>query len=55
MNSKKKPPAGEGERLRRFKQLLNSDFGGKDLAVKIHYAPENPETPGPAYSEQISV
>lgn len=55
MNRKKKPPAGKGERLRRLKQLLNSDFSGKDLTVKIRYAPENPETPGPAYSEQRSV
>lgn len=51
MNRKKKPLAGEGERLRRLKQLLNSDFGGKELAVKIRYAQENPETPGPACSE----
>ena len=55
MNSKKKPSAGEGERLRRLKQLLNRDFIGKDLAIKIRYAPENPEIPGPAYSEQRSV
>jgi len=40
-----------GERLRRLKQLLNSDFGGKELAVKIRYAQENPETLGPACSE----
>ena len=37
----KKPPAGEGEWLRRLKQLLNSDFSGRELAVKIRYAPEN--------------
>lgn len=55
MNRKKKPLALTGGRLRRLKQLLNSDFSGKDLAVKIRYAPENPETPGPAYSEQRSV
>lgn len=38
---KKEPPAGEGERLRRLKQLLNSDFGWSELTVKIRYAPEN--------------
>lgn len=55
MNRKKKPPANEGERLRRLKQLLNSDFSGKNLSVKISCDQENPETPGPAYSEQRSV
>lgn len=44
MDRKKKPPAGEGERLRRLKQLLNSDFSGKDLTVSIHYAPDRTET-----------
>ena len=44
MNREKKPPAGEGERLRRLKQLLNSDFDEKDLTVSIHYAPDRTET-----------
>lgn len=33
MNRKKKPPAGEGERLRRLKQLLNCNFSGKYAAA----------------------
>lgn len=37
--NKKKPPAGEGERLRRLKQLLNSNFDEKDLTVSIRYVP----------------
>lgn len=55
MDNKKKPLAEEGERICRLKQLVNSDFSGKNLAVKIRYAPENPETTCPAYSEQRSV
>lgn len=52
MNRKKEPPASESERLRRLKQLMNSDFSEEDLTVRIHYVPVNPETPGSAYSER---
>lgn len=52
MNRKKEPPASESERLRRLKQLMNSDFSGADLTVRIRYVPENPETPGSAYLER---
>ena len=52
MNVKMKPPAGEGERLRRLKQMLNSDFSGKDLAAKIRYVPELTETQSRGWEER---